>query len=103
MESPKGARQRAEAWRNFLEAEEAFADFYGIEELDEAHSTADETRFKMIAMSGARVLVVHYTMRGEKYRIISAREAENYEREIYDRERSRDAFYGQGNLSGRDG
>ena len=77
----------------FLEAKEAFTDFYGIEELDEAHSTTDETRYKMLAMSGTRVLVIYYTMRGENYRIISAREAENYERGIYDYERSRDAFY----------
>ena len=31
--------------------------------------------------------------RGENYRIISTREAENYEREIYDQARSDDAFY----------
>jgi uncharacterized protein len=78
---------------SFSEAEQAFNDFYAIEEWDDAHSTAQETRFKMIAMSGTRILVVHYTMRGENYRIISTREAENYEREIYDQARSDDVFY----------
>lgn len=66
----------------FTEAEQAFEDFYGIETPDDEHSTADETRFKMIAMSGLRILFVVYTMQEEKYRIISAREAEKHEREL---------------------
>jgi hypothetical protein len=77
----------------FDEAERAFEDFYSIETLDDEHSTFEETRFKMIAMSGWRILVVVYTMRGESTRIISSREAENHERELYERQRSEDAFY----------
>ncbi|MCD9188551.1 MAG: BrnT family toxin [Pyrinomonadaceae bacterium] len=73
---------------SFYEAETAFEDFYAIEEFDDEHSNADESRFKMLAMSAEKILVVVYTMRGENYRIISAREAEKYERELYEKQRS---------------
>lgn len=76
---------------NFSEAEIAFEDFYAIEELDLEHSTADEARFKMLAMANGKILVVVYTMRDENYRIISARKAEKYERELYEQQRSEDA------------
>ena len=76
---------------SFTEAELAFEDFYAIEEFNDEHSTADESRFKMLATAGEKILVVVYTMRGENFRIISAREAENYERELYERQRSEDA------------
>ena len=76
----------------FDEAELAFEDFYAIEEFDDEHSIAEEQRFKMLAAAGEKILVVVYTMRGETYRIISAREAERYERELYERQRSEDAL-----------
>ena len=76
---------------SFTEAELTFEDFYAIEEFDDEHSTAEESRYKMLAMAGAKILVVVYTMRGENFRIISAREAEKYERELYERQRSEDA------------
>lgn len=77
---------------SFTQAELAFEDFYAIEEFDDEHSTDEETRFKMIAMAGERILVVVYTMRGEIYRIITARFAERKERELYERQRSEDAI-----------
>ncbi len=67
---------------SFTQAELAFEDFYAIEEFDDEHSTAEELRFKMLAMADTKILVAVYTMRGENFRIISAREAENYEREL---------------------
>ncbi|CAN5617178.1 BrnT family toxin [soil metagenome] len=73
---------------SFKEAEIAFEDFYAIEEFDAEHSTADESRFKMLAMAGEEIIVVAYTMRGESFRIISARKAEKYERKLYERQRS---------------
>lgn len=76
---------------SFEEAELAFEDFYAIEEFDAEHSTAEEARYKMLALAGAKILVVVYAMRGENFRIISAREAEKYERELYERQRSEDA------------
>lgn len=77
---------------SFSEAELAFEDFYAVEEFDDEHSTAEEQRFKMLAAAGEKFLVVVYTMRDETYRIISAREAEKYERELYERQRSEDVF-----------
>lgn len=86
--SEKNKRKRG---INFKEAEVAFEDFYAIEEFDKEHSTAEELRYKMIAMAETKILVVIYTMCGETYRIISARKAENYERELYERQRSENA------------
>jgi uncharacterized protein len=74
----------------FAEAEKAFEDFYAVEEFDKEHSTTEELRYKMLAMAESKILVVVYTMRGETFRIISAREAENYERQFYERQRSED-------------
>lgn len=74
----------------FEEAEICFEDFYAVEEFDAEHSTAEESRYKMLAMAETKVLVVIYTMRGASFRIISAREAEKYEREFYERQRSAD-------------
>ncbi len=74
----------------FKDAELAFEDVFAIEEFDVEHSTADESRFKMLAMAGEKILVVVYTMRGENFRIISARKAEKYERELYEKRRSED-------------
>ncbi len=75
---------------SFNDAELAFEDLYAIEEFDDEHSTAEESRFKMLAMAGDTILVVAYTMRGDSFRIISARKAEKYERELYERQRSED-------------
>ncbi len=75
---------------SFTQAELAFEDFYAIEEFDGENSTPEESRYKMLAMAGAKILVVIYTMRSENFRIISAREAEKYERELYERQRSED-------------
>ncbi|MBC7963644.1 MAG: BrnT family toxin [Steroidobacteraceae bacterium] len=48
----------------------------------------DETRFLIIGMSEAgRVLVVSHTDRGERTRIISAREAIRKERQFYEESR----------------
>lgn len=75
---------------SFSEAELVFEDLYAIEEFDVEHSTAEESRFKMLAMADEKLLVVVYTMRGDSFRIISARKAEKYERELYERQRSED-------------
>lgn len=44
----------------------------------------------MLAITGEKIVVVAYTMRGESFRIISARKAEKYERELYEKQRSED-------------
>ena len=58
-----------------------FLDENLIEGYDEEHSD-DEERIKVIGMVG-KVLVVIYTERGEKYRLISARNATKRERMKY--------------------
>jgi uncharacterized protein len=45
-----------------------------------------ESRFNLLGMVDGRVLFVAYAMRGEIIRIISAREAEPYERRLYHEE-----------------
>ena len=77
---------------SFTEAELAFEDFYAIEEFDDKHSTDAEQRFKMLALAGEKILVVVYTIRGENYRIISARLAEKSERELYEKQRSENSI-----------
>ena len=56
---------------SFEKAAEIFLDEFLIDDYDEEHSD-DEERIKVIGMVD-RVLVVIYTERGEKYRLISAR------------------------------
>jgi uncharacterized DUF497 family protein len=60
---------------------QVFGDPFHIEEYDESHS-GTEDRWRVLGKSGT-VLFVVYTERGEKARIISAREAEPEERRIY--------------------
>lgn len=66
---------------SFETAAKIFLDDFRIEELDEEHSD-DEDRIKVIGMV-ENILVVIYTERGERLRLISARNAEKYEREEY--------------------
>ena len=65
----------------FKVAARAFCDPNKIDDYDELHSD-DEDRFKMIGKVG-KILVVIYTKRGEKHRIISARLANKKERDDY--------------------
>ena len=59
-----------------------FLDEHRVEYYDEAHSTADETRYITIGSVGEIIMVV-YTERGNALRIISARPATKMERERY--------------------
>lgn len=64
-----------------------FDDPYAITILDD-QSDPGEQRFITLGMGAAgRLLVVAYTWRGENIRIISARPAENHEREEYEADR----------------
>ena len=65
----------------FKMAAKVFLDEFLIDYYDELHSD-DEDRIKVIGMV-AKVLVVIYTERGERYRLISARLANKKERELY--------------------
>jgi uncharacterized DUF497 family protein len=62
-------------------------DPYAITIVDD-ESDQSEQRFITVGMGAAgRLLVVAYTWRGENIRIISARPAENHEREEYEADR----------------
>ena len=65
----------------FSLAARVFLDDYRIEDFDELHSDYED-RIKVIGMVDD-VLSVIYTERGEKYRIISARQADKKEESDY--------------------
>lgn len=72
---------------SFDEAATVFADTLSHVFPDPDHSD-DETRFLIIGMSEVgRILVVSHTDRGERTRIISAREATRKERNFYEESR----------------
>jgi uncharacterized DUF497 family protein len=71
---------------SFNEAATTFNDILSFTFEDEAHSDV-ERRYATLGMSyRGRILVVAHTMRGEKVRIISAREATPRERRWYEEE-----------------
>jgi len=69
----------------FLEAVSAVSDPFAIERIDDREDYG-ETRFNLVGMSAGRLLHVTYTERGERQRIISARQAERHEQEDYYRQ-----------------
>lgn len=66
---------------SFEKAAEVFLDEFLIDDYDEEHSD-EEDRIKVIGMVD-KILVVIYTERGERYRLISARNATRKEKEDY--------------------
>jgi uncharacterized DUF497 family protein len=71
----------------FPEAESVFQDDYAITVVDN-ESDDDEQRFVTVGISERlRFLVIVFCYRGPNIRIISARVAENHERELYEENR----------------
>ena len=69
---------------NFDEASTVWKDFFSIDLFDEKHSES-ENRFLMVGESeNGRLLIVAYTEREDKIRIISARELTPKERRDYE-------------------
>lgn len=69
---------------SFEEAKTVFADPFSITVNDPKHSL-DEHRFVDIGSAAkGKVLVVSYTQRGEKIRLISCRKSTKAERKIYE-------------------
>ena len=66
----------------FEEARSVFRDPFAIELLDDREDFGED-RYILIGMSANNVLVVVYTERGERNRIISARRTEPNERRFY--------------------
>ena len=70
---------------SFREAMEVFKDPDAVELYDTFHST-NETRFCLIGFSSRRLLFVVYTLQStDTIRLISARKANQAERNIYER------------------
>ncbi|WP_324614979.1 BrnT family toxin [Hyphomicrobium album] len=65
----------------FERAKDVFVDQKAIEALDE--SSSDEERWRILGRSSAGILMVVYTERRGRIRIISARMADKRERKTY--------------------
>ncbi len=73
---------------SFLAATEVFNDCYAVDFMD-GREDYGEDRSIMIGFSENRLLAVLYTLRGQRYRIISARRPDAPEiREYHDQERT---------------
>ncbi len=78
----KAASNQRKHGIDFADAVSVFADDAAITMVDEH---PDEERFVIIGMDVfGRILVVVYTSRGERIRLISARKATGYERQQYE-------------------
>ena len=79
----------ARNWRvhgvGFAMALEVFRDVFAVEWTDDRQDSS-EARFVTVGMVDHRLLFVAHTLRGERIRIISAREAEPRERRRYHEE-----------------
>jgi uncharacterized protein len=73
----------------FEHAVGAFEDPFALIELDESEEYGED-RFLLTGRAAGGILVVVYTERGERVRIISAREATEYERRNYYRAAQKD-------------
>jgi uncharacterized protein len=72
---------------SFEQARQAFDDPFAIDFLDD-RADYGENRLILLGMVENRLLVVAHTLRGDRVRIISAREAEPHERRQYHEENS---------------
>jgi uncharacterized protein len=83
----KAAANLAKHGVSFAQARDAFNDPFAIDFVDDREEYG-ELRLILIGMVENRLLVVAHTMRNDKVRIISAREAEPHERRRYHEENS---------------
>jgi uncharacterized DUF497 family protein len=71
-----------------VEAESAFGDPFHLLFRDHKHSTVQEARFILFGWSSEkRILMVGFTIRKAKIRVITARPASRKERAIYEKNR----------------
>ena len=81
----KAAANHAKHGVTFEQAREAFNDPFAIDFVDDREDYG-EGRLILFGMVENRLLVVAHILRGDKVRIISAREAEPHERRKYHEE-----------------
>jgi uncharacterized protein len=78
----KAARNLAAHGVSFDEAKRVFEDLFAIELVDDREDFGEE-RLILIGIVEGRLLVVVYTERGERQRLISARQATKREQDEY--------------------
>jgi uncharacterized DUF497 family protein len=81
----KAAENYAKHGVSFEQARGAFDDPFAIDFVDDREDYG-EPRLILPGMVESRLLVIVHTLRGDKVRIISAREAQPYERRQYHEE-----------------
>jgi uncharacterized DUF497 family protein len=81
----KAAANLAKHGVSFEQGRDAFDDPFAIDFVDDREDYGEQ-RVILLGMAESRVLVVAHTLRGDKVRIISAREAEPQERRKYHEE-----------------
>jgi uncharacterized DUF497 family protein len=81
----KAAANLAKHGVSFEQARDAFADPFAIDFMDDREDYGEQ-RLLLVGMVESRLLVVAHTLRADKVRIISAREAEPHERRQYHEE-----------------
>lgn len=69
----------------FEQAKTVFADPFSITIADPEHSAREERFIDIGAAADGKILVLSYTERGQKVRLISCRKATKAEREIYEK------------------
>ena len=78
----KAAANYAKRGVTFEAARDVFKDPFAIEQIDDRHDYGEQ-RWTVLGMAGDRLLLVAYTMRQNRVRLISARAAEPFERREY--------------------
>jgi uncharacterized protein len=78
----KAATNYAKHGVTFEAARDVFKDPFAIEQLDDRRNYGEE-RWTILGVAQDRLLLVAYTMRNDRIRIISARGAEPYEKREY--------------------
>jgi uncharacterized protein len=84
----KAAANYAKHGVTFDAARDVFKDAFAIEQVDDRHDDGEE-RWTILGMAGDRLLLIAYTIRDDRIRIISARAAEPYERREYHEQNAR--------------
>jgi uncharacterized protein len=79
----KNASNLAKHGVGFNRARLVFADAFAVAEYDDRESYEGEERFTIVGMVEGTLIFVAYTERGERVRIINARQATKHEQDDY--------------------
>jgi uncharacterized DUF497 family protein len=85
----KAAANYAKHGVSFAMGCDVFNDPFAIEQIDDRHDYGED-RWTILGMAQGRILLVAYTMRQDRVRLISVRAAEPFERREYHEQNDRD-------------